>query len=112
MIGKSTHQDNPGDARSAKRQLGKVNFNLISSSIISTEGYDYAALFGDDHTRFRWLYGLKTEDGVKAVAQQWMAEIADLREKCPLLVGMRDNAGVNKSKELSGYFTSMAVENH
>ena len=45
-------------------------------------------------------------------AQRWMAEIAELREKYPLLVVMRDNAGEVKSKELSEYFTSMGVENY
>jgi hypothetical protein len=58
------------------------------------------------------LYGLKTKDEVKAVAQRWMAEIAELREKYPLLVVMRDNAEENKSKELSDYFTSMGVESY
>jgi hypothetical protein len=42
---------------------------------------------------YQWLYGLKTKNEVKVVAQQWMAEIAELREKYPLLVVMRDNAG-------------------
>ena len=112
MIGKSTLQDNPGDARRATRPLGKVNFDLISSSITSVEGYNYAALFVDDHTGFRWLYGLKTKDEVKSAGQRWMAEIAELREQHPLLVVMRDNAGEKKSKELSDYFTSMGVENY
>ena len=94
------------------RPLGKVNFDLISSSITSVEGYNYAALFVDDHTGVRWLYGLKTKDEVKSAAQRWMAEIAELREKYPLLVVMRDNAGENKSKVLADYFTSMGVENY
>jgi hypothetical protein len=41
-----------------------------------------------------------------------MAEISDLRAKNPLLVVMRDNAGANKSKAISDYFTSMIVENY
>ena len=71
MIGKSTRQDNPGDARRATRPLGKVNFDLISSSITSIEGYNYAALFVDDHTGFRWVYRLKKKDEIITVAQRW-----------------------------------------
>ena len=55
---------------------------------------------------------MKTKDEVKSAAQRWMAEIAELREKYPLLVVMRDNSGENKSKMLADYFTSMGVENY
>ena len=55
---------------------------------------------------------MKTRDEVVDVAKRWMAEIADLLEKYPLLVVMRDNAGENKSAELKDYFTSMGVENY
>jgi hypothetical protein len=47
-IGKSTLQDTPGPITRASRPLGKVNFEVIVSSITSIEGFDYAALFVDD----------------------------------------------------------------
>jgi hypothetical protein len=50
---------------------------------------------------------VKTRDQVVDVTKRWMAEIGDLREKYPLRVVMRDNAGENKSKALQEYFTSM-----
>ncbi len=105
MIGKSTCQDIPGGIKRAKRPLERVNFDLILSSIKSLEGYDYAALFVDCCTGFKWLYGHKTKDEALEVAKRWMAEISDLQDKYPLRVVMRDNAGENKSKVLSDYFT-------
>jgi hypothetical protein len=41
-----------------------------------------------------------------------MAEISELRRKYPLLVVMRDNAGDNKSMDISEYLTSMGVKNY
>ena len=111
-IGKSTLQDNPGPISRATQPLAKANFDVIVSSIVSIEGYNYAALIVDDCTGYRWLYGMKTRDQVVDVAKRWMAEIGDLREKYPLRVVMRDNAGENKSNALREYFTSMGVENY
>ena len=110
VIGKSTKQDNPGSIPRASMPLGKVNFDVIVSSITSIEGYNYAALFADDNTGYRWLYGMKTRDEIVDVAKRWMAEIADLRAKYPLRVVMWDNAGENKSNELKDYFMSMDVD--
>ena len=58
------------------------------------------------------MYGLKTKDEALDAAKRWMAEIADLREKHPLLVVMRDNAKENSSKAICDYFTSMGVKNY
>ncbi len=41
-----------------------------------------------------------------------MAEIADLREKHPLCVVIRDNAKENSSKAICDYFTLMGVKNN
>ena len=71
-----------------------------------------APFFVDDHTGYKWLYGLKTKDEALNTAKRWMAEIADLREKHPLLVGMRDNAKENSSKAICDYFTPMGVKNY
>ena len=111
-IGKSTLQDNPGPISRATQPLAKANFDVIVSSIVSIESYNYAALIVDDCTGFLSLYGMKTRDQVVDVAKRWMAEIGDLREKYPLRVVMRDNAGENKSNALREYFTSMGVENY
>ena len=74
-----------------------MNFDLIISSVTSVEGYNAAALFVDDHTGFKRLYGLKSKDEALGAAQRWVAETSDMREKYPLLVVMRDNAEENKS---------------
>ena len=65
----------------------------------------------DDASGFKWLYGLKSKDEALNAAQRWMAETSQLREKYPLYVVMRDNAGENKSKEISEFFTSKGVTN-
>jgi hypothetical protein len=91
------------------KTLGKVNFDLIVSTIPSIKGYFYGALVLDDHTAYIWLYGLKTKVEALDTAKKWMAEIADLREKHPRLVVMRDNAKENRSKAICDYFTSTGV---
>ena len=58
------------------------------------------------------MYGHKTKDEALHAAKRWMAEIADLRERYPLLVVMRDNAKENSSKAICDYFTSMGVTNY
>ncbi len=80
MIGKSKLQNVPGLAKRATRPLTKVNFDLIVSTISLIEGYLYGALFVDDHTGYKWLYGLKTKDEALNTAKIWIAEIADLRK--------------------------------
>ncbi len=45
------------------------------------------------------MYGLKTKDKALDTAIKWMAEIADLREKHPLLVVMRDNTKENRERQ-------------
>ena len=103
VIGKATKQENYGSIPHASRQLGKVNFDFIVSSIVSIERYSYGALYVDDNTLLRWLYRMKTRDEVVDVAKRRMAEIANLCEIHQLRVVMRDNAGENKSNELKDY---------
>jgi hypothetical protein len=74
----------------SEKPLAKVNFDLISSSVTSREGYNYCAVFTDDCTEHRWTYGLKTKDELIDAFKKWYAEIVDLREKYQLLVVIRD----------------------
>ena len=55
---------------------------------------------------------MKTKDDILGVAKRWFAEIANLREKYPLLMVMRDNGGENTSKELNDFFTENGVKNY
>ncbi len=102
MIGESKLQNVLGLAKRATRPRGlaKGNFNLIVSTIPSIEAYLDGALFVHDHTGYKWLYGLNTKDEALNAAKRWMAEIADLGEKHPLLVVMRVNAKENSSKAI------------
>ena len=51
-----------GAGQKSNKALGKVNFDLIVSTIPSIEGYYYGALFVACHTGYKWLYGLKKRD--------------------------------------------------
>ena len=53
-----------------------MNFDLVSSSVTSIEGYNYCAVFTDDCSEYRWAYGLKTKDELIDAVKQWYAEIA------------------------------------
>ncbi len=66
----------------------------------------------DSFGGFRWQYGLKTKDETLAVVKRWFAEIANLREKYPLLMVVRDNSWENKSKDLCDFFTDHGVKNY
>jgi hypothetical protein len=62
MIGKSQLNDKPESIKWAENPLAKLNFDLISSSFTSIEGYNYCAVLTDDCSEYRWAYGLKTKD--------------------------------------------------
>ena len=55
---------------------------------------------------------MKTKDESFAASKQWFAEIADIREKFPLLDVLRDNIGENTSKELNDLFMENGVKNY
>ena len=61
-MGKAKCKNVPGPGKRATRPLGKVKFDLIVSTIPLIEGYYYGALFVEDYTGYKWLYGLKTKD--------------------------------------------------
>ncbi len=90
MIGKSQLNDKAESIKRAEKPLAKVNFDLISSSVTSIEGYNYFAVLTDDCSEYRWAYALKTKDELIDAVKQWYAEIADIWEKYQLLVVMKD----------------------
>ena len=105
MVGKSKLENYPDRLEPSSRPLGRVNMDSYSSSITSIEGYNHAVIFSDSFGEYRWQYGMKTKDDILGVAKRWFVEIANLREKHPLLMVMRDNGGENTSKELNDFFT-------
>ena len=112
MIGKSTLEDYPDLIEPANQPLTRVNMELYSSSVTSIEGYNYALLFTDSFSEYRWQYGLKTKDEVLQTSKRWFAEIADIHQKFPLLSVVLDKAGENTSKELNDFFTKNGVKNY
>ena len=112
MIGKSTLENYPGSLEPAMRPLARVNMDLYSSSVTSIEGYNHALVFTDSNSSFRWEYGMKTKNETFSVSKRWFAEIAEIRERYPLLMVMRDNSGENTSQELNDFFTDNGVKNY
>jgi hypothetical protein len=60
MIGKAKLQPYPKSKEHARRPLERVYMDIMSSSVTSIEGYDYALVITDDASMYRWVYGLKT----------------------------------------------------
>ena len=112
MLGKSTLENYPDSLEPALRPLMRVNMDMYSSSITSIEGHNYAVVFSDSHSEYRWHYGMKTKDETLAICKRWFAEITELRTKYPLLVVMRDNSGENTSRDLNDFFTDNGVKNY
>jgi hypothetical protein len=111
MIGKSTLEDLTKLKDRAKEPLHQVNMDILSSSVQSIEGYNYAVVLVDCNTGYRWLYGMKLKSDMLKIVRKWYSNIANLRQKHKLLVVMRDNAGENKSQEVADFFESMGVKN-
>jgi hypothetical protein len=80
--------------------------------VVSIEGYNFAVVITDDHTGYRWLYGMKSKDDILKVIKTWYSDIAELRQLHELVVVMRDNAGENKSREIKEFFESKGIQNY
>ncbi len=96
MIGKNTHEDLPKLKDRATEPLYQVNMDSFSSSVTSIQGYNYAVVFADCNSGYRWVYGMKPKSDMLKVVKKCFSDIADLRQ---LVIVMRDNAGENKSQE-------------
>ena len=53
MIGKNTLEDYPGEKIKADCPLKQVNINLLSSSVVSIEGYFHTVIIVDCHTGYK-----------------------------------------------------------
>ncbi len=96
-IGKATLEDYPSRKASASKPLRLINVDSFSSSVVSIEGFVHAVVIVDSCTGYRWLYGMKTKDGMLEVIKKWYADIADLRQTYQVVRVMLDNAGENRS---------------
>lgn len=110
MIGKAQRQPYPGPVKKKYKPMEQVHWDLVMPAEESTEGYRHAILLIDRATRYRWAYGLKTKDEVPSALRKWYADTAGVRTKHSLVRLMRDNAGENKSTEVTEFFESRGVE--
>ena len=112
MVGKAQLQPYPGSKEHAKRPLERVYMDIMTSSITSIEGYDYALIITDDASMYRWAYGLKTKDEANAMVRKWIADITDIRDRHKLEIIFRDNASELKSKDLTDHLESLGFKNY
>ena len=80
--------------------MNRIYMDLVSSSVVSMEGYKYALVIADCCTGYRWLYGLKTKDEVLMAVRKWYSDIGTLRYMHKMYVVTLDNSGENSSKEI------------
>ena len=102
--GESTLEDLPKLKNRAIEPLAQVNMDLLSPSVPSIEKYNYAVVFVDCSTGYRWIYGMKLKSEMLKVVKKWYSNIPVPRQKHKLLVVMRDNAGEYKSQEIVDFF--------
>jgi transposase InsO family protein len=112
MIGKATLEDYPSKKASASKPLRLIDIDSFSSSVVSIEGFVHAVVIVDSCTGYRWLYGMKTKDGMLEVIKKWYADIADLRQTYQVVCVMRDNAGENRSNDVFEFLNSHGIRSH
>ncbi len=64
MIGKSTLEDLPKLKNRAMEPLVQVNMDIFLSSVQSIKGYNFAVVFVDCTTGYRWRYGINLKRDV------------------------------------------------
>jgi hypothetical protein len=111
MIGKAQLQPYPGLKEHAKRPLERVYMDIMTSSITAIEGYEYALIITDDASMYQWAYGLKTKNEANAMVRNWIADIADIRDRHQLEVIIRDHASKLKSRDLTDHLESLGFKN-
>jgi hypothetical protein len=79
---------------------------------VSIEGFVHAVVIVDSCIGYRWLYGMKTKDGMLEVIKKWYADIADLRQTYQVVCVMRDNAGENRSNEVFEFLNSHGIRSY
>ena len=92
--------------------MNRIYMDLMSSSVVSLEGYKYALVITDCCSGYRWLYGLRTKDEVLMAVKKWYSDIAELRDLHKIYVVTRDNSGENSSKEIREFLESKGIQNY
>ena len=111
-MGKSQRNNLPPRKERARKPMNRIYMDLVSSSVVSMEGYKYALVITDCCTGYRWLYGLKTKDEVLMAVEIWYSDIAELRDMHKIYVVTRDNSGENSSKEIREFLESKGIQNY
>ena len=111
-MGKAQRNNLPPRKERARKPMNRIYMDLVTSSVVSMEGYKYALVITDCCTGYRWLYGLRTKDEVLMAVKKWHSDIAELRDMHKIFVVMRDNSGENSSKEICEFLESKGIQNY
>ncbi len=71
MIGKSQLNYYP-------ESIQREDDDLMTSSVISIEGYSHCAVYTDDNLELQWAFRLKTKNEAQSAAKRWYAKTADI----------------------------------
>ena len=99
MVAKAHLVIRPRSREHAQRPLELVFMDIMSSSVPSIEGYNFALIIADDASMCPWVYDLKEKSDANAAARKWICDIAGLRARHVLQLLIQDNAGELKSAE-------------
>ena len=69
----------PRPPERAQLPLERVYMDIVSSSIISIEAYNYALIIADDASMYLWVYGLKDKSKANDTARKWICYILQFR---------------------------------
>ena len=112
MLGKARLQPYPKTKEHAKRPLERVYMDIMSSSVTSIEGYNYALVITDDAYMYQLVYGLKKKSDADDAARKWVCDIVEIRARHLLQIVIRNNAGELKSQALKDYIESIRAKDY
>ena len=109
--GKAINQDQPkSNSTRADSPMQIIHFDLFGPcKNPSFAGHCYCCVFVDDHSRYTWVYTVKTKSEVIDVFKRFYADTAIIRSKHPLCCIRRDNAGENMSNALKTWLTDNGI---
>jgi transposase InsO family protein len=77
--------------------------------VSSLNGYLYYVLFIDDHSQKKWIYFLKTKDGVLARFQEFKDHVENLIGR-RIKVLRSDNGGEYTSRDFSDFYIEAGIK--
>ena len=110
--GKATHMDKPGPIEERQYLPGECwHWDTMGPTTNrSFAGHQYCTIFVDDATGYCMIYTHANRQlFTETVFKQFLADIAPLRARRPVLCFRRDGAGENTSKEIEAVMRNQGI---